>query len=202
MTNDIVDLVDREAGRSPAKVETSCQTSAAITSFRFGSRIVVGAHIAAAHQAVFIEFPMLVAVGAKPLPGCIAPFVFKAHRDAVVGEGPQFFHQAIIEFLGPLAAQEFLDGGATGENSARLRHSEFSEYASATRSGSREFQASSAALTLASAVSRVKGGLSTGAGFGVDIMAPSVECLIVAASGHAAIYRQQCARNPGGLFSG
>ena len=40
----------------------------------------------------------------------------------------------------------------------RLRHSESGEYASATRSGSREFHASSAIWTFPVAVSRVKGG--------------------------------------------
>src|SRR5260370_34110736 len=44
------------------------------------------------------------------------------------------------------------------KNSVRLRHSESSVYACATISGSRLFQAFSAALTLARAVSREKGG--------------------------------------------
>ena len=44
------------------------------------------------------------------------------------------------------------------KNSSRLRHSESSVYASATRSGSRVFHASCAARTFAAAVSAVKGG--------------------------------------------
>src|SRR3954471_18628341 len=44
------------------------------------------------------------------------------------------------------------------KNSARLRHALSTVYASDTRSGSREFHASSAARALSAAVSRVKGG--------------------------------------------
>jgi hypothetical protein len=89
--------------------------SATIASLGFSNRVIVRAHVAAAHQAFVVEFPMLIAVRAKPLPGCVVPFVFKPHRDAVVRERPQLFHQAIIEFFGPFAAQEFLDGFAPAE---------------------------------------------------------------------------------------
>src|SRR4051812_47645167 len=53
-------------------------------------------------------------------------------------------------------------------NVSRLRHTESSVYASATRSGSRVFQASSAAWTFVSAVSRVKGGNGGRAGTGTS----------------------------------
>src|SRR4051812_23794195 len=48
--------------------------------------------------------------------------------------------------------------GRPEKNSARLRHVLSTVYASDTRSGSREFQASSAARALTAAVSRVNGG--------------------------------------------
>src|SRR3954463_9096581 len=48
--------------------------------------------------------------------------------------------------------------GRPEKNSARLRHALSTVYASETRSGSREFQASSAARALAAAVSRENGG--------------------------------------------
>src|SRR5262245_20851091 len=48
--------------------------------------------------------------------------------------------------------------GRPEKNSARLRHALSAVYASDTRSGSREFQASSAARALTAAVSRVNGG--------------------------------------------
>src|SRR4051794_20191587 len=53
------------------------------------------------------------------------------------------------------------------KNSSRLRHCESSVYAAATRSGSRVFQASSAAWTFWRAVSSVKGG--TGGLIGVTL---------------------------------
>src|SRR5688572_15770841 len=48
--------------------------------------------------------------------------------------------------------------GRPEKNSARLRHALSTVYASETRSGSREFQASSAARAFCAAVSRVNGG--------------------------------------------
>src|ERR1043165_4709843 len=48
--------------------------------------------------------------------------------------------------------------GRPEKNSARLRHALSVVYAKETRSGSREFQASSAARAFCAAVSRVKGG--------------------------------------------
>src|SRR5437870_11984405 len=48
--------------------------------------------------------------------------------------------------------------GLPEKNSARLRHALSTVYASDTRSGSREFQASSAARAFCAAVSRVNGG--------------------------------------------
>src|SRR5437016_4181816 len=58
---------------------------------------VVDAGLAPAHQAVLVEFPLLVAVGAMPLATLVAPFVLKAHGDAVVVEGPEVLDQAVVE---------------------------------------------------------------------------------------------------------
>jgi len=54
----------------------------------FLNRQVVDAGIAAAHQAVFVELPVLVAVGAEPFAVLIVPFVGKADRDPVAVECP------------------------------------------------------------------------------------------------------------------
>jgi hypothetical protein len=58
------------------------------------------------------------------------------------------------------------------KNSSRFRHFESTVYASATRSGSRVFQASSAACTFWRAVSSVKGG--TGGLISDSVMAETV----------------------------
>ncbi len=64
------------------------------------------AHI---HQAVLVEFPVLVPVGAIPLAGIVVPFIGEAHGDTVPREGPDLLDEAIFEFLVPLARQELDD---------------------------------------------------------------------------------------------
>ena len=71
---------------------------------------VVDGGVAALHEAGGGEFPVFVPVAAKPLPSGIVPFVFEADGDAVVGEGPEFFHQAVVEFFGPFLGEEGDDG--------------------------------------------------------------------------------------------
>ena len=69
-------------------------------------REVIYAGNAPAHKALLIEFPVLVAVAAKPAAAIIMPFVGKTHRDAVLLEGPDFLDETIIQFPVPLAGQE------------------------------------------------------------------------------------------------
>ena len=61
------------------------------------------------HQAVVVELPVFVAIGAVPLAGCIVKFVFEAHSDAVAGEGPKFFPEFIVQFVLPFAGEELND---------------------------------------------------------------------------------------------
>lgn len=51
----------------------------------------------------------------EPLPSLVVPFVLKPHRNPVVGVRPQFFHQPIVPFNSPLAAQKVFDGFSTFE---------------------------------------------------------------------------------------
>src|SRR3984893_18401309 len=53
-----------------------------------GDRHVVDACFPAAHQSIAIEFPLLVAVRAKPIAGIIAPLILEANTDAVFIERP------------------------------------------------------------------------------------------------------------------
>ena len=48
---------------------------------------IIDAGNAQAHQAVVIEFPVLVAIAAKPVAAIIMPFVGETHCDAVLAEG-------------------------------------------------------------------------------------------------------------------
>src|SRR5665213_3673791 len=81
----------------------------------FGDRDIVDAGFAAAHQAVLVEFPLLVAIGTMPLPGIVMPFVLKAHRDVVGVERPQPLDQPIFVLPSPFAGQERDDRRAAFE---------------------------------------------------------------------------------------
>src|ERR1700682_1053740 len=85
-----------------------------------GNRNIVDAGFAAAHQADFVELPLLVAVGAMPLPGIVMPLVLKAHRDVVAVERPEMLDQAIFMFLRPFAGEERNDRGAAFEKFGAL----------------------------------------------------------------------------------
>src|SRR5688572_33326462 len=41
--------------------------------------------------------------------------ILEANGDAIAGEGPEFFAQAVIEFTRPLAPEQFDDRGATAD---------------------------------------------------------------------------------------
>lgn len=57
-----------------------------------------------------VKLPLLVAVRSPPLPLLVMPLIFKASADPVPMEAPQLLHQAVVLLLGPLLAQERLDG--------------------------------------------------------------------------------------------
>src|SRR5215203_7326160 len=67
---------------------------------------IVDAGLAPPHQAVFVELPLLVAVGAVPLPGIVVPFILEAYGDAVLIERPEILDQAIIVLFRPLSREE------------------------------------------------------------------------------------------------
>ena len=67
------------------------------------------------HVSQFVKLPIFIAVGAIPLPGIVMPFILETHGDAIVAKGPKLLLQPIIQFLVPLAAQEFDDLGSTIE---------------------------------------------------------------------------------------
>src|SRR6188768_557358 len=82
---------------------------------RFADYDVVDAGVTRPHQSQLVELPVLVAVRTEPVAGIVTPFVGKPHRDARAFEGPHLFDQAVFDFPGPFALQEFDDGGPAGE---------------------------------------------------------------------------------------
>ena len=75
-------------------------------------RQVVDAGDAQSHQPVLVEFPVLVAVAAEPIPAVVVPLIGKPNRDAVLAKGPDLFDQPVVELAAPFACQERLDSGA------------------------------------------------------------------------------------------
>src|SRR5215470_17127297 len=75
-------------------------------------RKIVDAGNAKPHQAVLVEFPVLVAVAAEPMTAVVVPLVGETHCYAVLAKGPDFFDQAVVEFAVPFAGQECLDFSA------------------------------------------------------------------------------------------
>jgi len=75
-------------------------------------RQIVDTGDAQAHQAMLVEFPVLVSVAAEPVAAIIVPFIRKADGDAVLSKGPDLLDQAVVEFALPFARQECFDGVA------------------------------------------------------------------------------------------
>ncbi len=72
----------------------------------FLDREIVDGGVAMMHDAVLIELPVLVSVGAVPVAGVIVTLVGEANGDACAVEGPQLFDEAIVEFALPLSCEE------------------------------------------------------------------------------------------------
>src|ERR1700676_1386243 len=62
-----------------------------------------------AHQPALIEFPILIAIRAKPISGVIVPFIGKAHGDTVPLECPKLFDQPIVQLFRPFASKKHDD---------------------------------------------------------------------------------------------
>ena len=69
-------------------------------------RRIVDARETPAHQAVFVELPILIAVGAKPVAAIVVPLIGEADRDAVFAETPQLLDEPIVQLALPLARQK------------------------------------------------------------------------------------------------
>ena len=62
-----------------------------VLSIRFLDRHVVDAGDTALHQAVWTEFPVLIAVRAEPVSRIIVPFIREPDRNAIIGKSPHLF---------------------------------------------------------------------------------------------------------------
>src|SRR5262245_18960203 len=58
------------------------------------------------HQTVFIELPILIAVGSKPVSRIVMTFISEANGDPIVLKRPQFLDQPVVEFPRPFAPKK------------------------------------------------------------------------------------------------
>src|SRR5690348_6854701 len=86
----------------------------------FLDRQVIDAGMAMPHQAILVEFPVLVAVGAEPVAGIVAIFIGEAHRDTVVSECPEFLDKAVLELAIPFTSKKLHDLVAPLEDFAAI----------------------------------------------------------------------------------
>src|SRR5713226_5347937 len=84
-----------------------------IFALSFGNRQIVDAGDTQSHQAVLVEFPVFVAVTAKPMTAVVVPFVGKTHANSVIAKGPDLLDQPVVELARPLARQKRLNGIAS-----------------------------------------------------------------------------------------
>src|SRR5262249_11008431 len=66
----------------------------------------IDGRMARCHQTVFIELPIFIAVGSKPVPGVVMTFISEANGDPIVLKGPQFLDQPVVEFSRPFAPEK------------------------------------------------------------------------------------------------
>ena len=80
-----------------------------------GELHIIVAGLAPAHQAVRVELPMLIAIGAVSLTVGIVPLILETQRDAIGLERPEVLDQAIVQFGRPFAREKGDNGGSALE---------------------------------------------------------------------------------------
>src|ERR1700677_2574451 len=80
-----------------------------ILPFRFFDREIVDAGVSMMHDAVLIELPVFVAIGAKPVTGIVVMLVGETDGDACSVESPELLDETVFEFTTPLSSQELDD---------------------------------------------------------------------------------------------
>jgi hypothetical protein len=72
------------------------------------------------HQAILIEFPVLVAVGAEPASRIVVVLVREPDRDTIARVCPQLLDEPVVELPVPFACQELDDLGPSLEDLAAV----------------------------------------------------------------------------------
>ena len=69
-------------------------------------REFIDACVSRMHQPFRVEFPVFIAVGAKPITRVIVILVGKPDGNPVVQKCPDFFDEPVVEFSGPLPREQ------------------------------------------------------------------------------------------------
>src|ERR1700731_3348207 len=80
-----------------------------IPALRLFDRQIVDACVPQSHQATVIKLPILIAVGAEPIPGVIVPFVGEMDGGPVSVVSPELFDKPVVQLFRPLAFQKLDD---------------------------------------------------------------------------------------------
>src|SRR6266853_2477930 len=80
-----------------------------IFSFRFLDWEIIDASVAKSHQAIAIKLPVLVAIGAEPIPRVVVPFVSEAHGNTISAVCPELFDEPVVQLFRPFAFQKLND---------------------------------------------------------------------------------------------
>src|SRR5262245_59444620 len=58
------------------------------------------------HQTVFIELPIFIAVGSKPVSRIVMTFISETNGDPIVLKSPKFLDQSVVEFPRPFTTEK------------------------------------------------------------------------------------------------
>src|SRR6267378_5280670 len=99
-------VMPKDQGRSiPMAIRTSAHRPA-ILPVRFPDGKVIDAGQPQPHQAVLVEFPVLIVVRAVPIPRVIVPLIREAYCNPMSPESPKLLDQPVVQLFVPLARKK------------------------------------------------------------------------------------------------
>src|ERR1700736_3355134 len=72
-------------------------------------RQIVDAGNPQVHQTALVEFPILIAVAAKPVAAIVVTLIGDTDGDTALAESPDFLDQPVVDLAVPFSGQEFFD---------------------------------------------------------------------------------------------
>jgi hypothetical protein len=129
-----------------------------VLAIRAANGQIVHAREAPRHEAVRLEFPVLVSVRSKPLPAVVVPLVGKPDGDPVVVKRPEPLDEAIVQLSDPLPREKLNNCRTTGQKFRAIAPDAVQGVAPRDSLGVTGVPGVLASRTFAIAVSRSNGG--------------------------------------------